>query len=277
MNRGFFADTLASRPLLWQAILRANARPASMPQGSAAPRGEAGGRADCDANPKDGRYPLSRVLPWEGAGNAGDDSLQMPSLQVFLELCGKSRFQQDHQGNPVVPFFVWLAGRPGRHRQEAESGFWDYAEESRRLALLDTETLAALALVAGVALHAPEIAAVLLRDEVLALRRDIGEAMYRYALYRGQYQLGGVRRLFARLHPALSLGERCALHGSLALRLVASRWPTALAERFCSALPALPQGMVPPVFSEAEIREVWITLKKLLIREVVPAWAPCFD
>lgn len=248
MNRGFFAETLASRPLLWQAMLRANARPASPPES------------------------LSEGA--EEAENAG--SPRPGSFEMLLESCGV-RFTRDPRGNPAVPFSVWLAGRPGRRRREAESGFWDYAEESRRLALLDTETLAALALVAGVALHAPEIAGALLRDDVLALRRDIGEEMRRYALCRGQYQLGGVRRLFARLHPALPLGERCALHGSLAVRLVASLWPDGLADRVCSALPSLPQGMPLPVCSEAEIREVWIALKKLLIREVVPAWAPCFD
>ena len=33
MNKGFFTDVLASRPLLWEAMLRANSRPASASEG----------------------------------------------------------------------------------------------------------------------------------------------------------------------------------------------------------------------------------------------------
>ena len=109
------------------------------------------------------------------------------------------------------------------------------------------------------------------------MRHALGEELYRYALHRGQYQLGGVRRLFARLHPSLPLAERCALHGSMALRLVASGWPAELARRFFSKLPDAPLTQDVPEFGEAEIRDVWIARKKLLLKEVAPAWTPCFD
>ena len=125
------------------------------------------------------------------------------------------------------------------------------------------------------ALHAPEIACALRREDVLTLRSGIGEDMYRYALCRGRYQLGSVRRLFAGLHPSLPLAERCALHGSMAPRLVAALWPEELAERFLPSLPPLPGGELPS-FSEGEIREIWNALKKLLLKEVAPSWAPCF-
>lgn len=222
MNRGFFADTLASRPLLWKAMLRANSRPASVL----------------------GDFPDVSALPGEAAAS----------------------------------LLSWLAGRPDAIRREQtgqDAAFWDYAEESRRLALLDAETLAALCLVAGVALHAPDIARVLRREDVLTLRSGIGEDMYHYALRRGQYQLGDVRRLFAGLHPSLPLAERCALHGSMAPRLVAALWPGELVERFLPSLPPLPGGDLPS-FSEGEIREIWIALKKLLLKEVAPSWEPCF-
>lgn len=225
MNKGFFADALASRPLLWGAMLRANARPAAVP-----------------------RFPEASVRGLLGADAA--------------------------------PFLAWLTERAVEQRPpegRARSGFWDYAEESRRLALLEMDTLGALCLVAGVALHAPEIARVLRREEVRALRRDIGEDLYHYALCRGQYQIGGVRRLFTELHPALPLAERCALHGSMAPRLVASRWPVELGERFFSKLPPLPEGVELPALEEKEIREVWFALKKLLLKEVAPSWASCFD
>ncbi len=232
MNKGFFADALASRPLLWEAMLRANSRPvpSSLP-------------ASCPAAPYVGK---------------------------FMDLFGEG----------AASLLSWLAetsvsARSGQDARDA--GFWDYAEESRRLALLDAETLAALSLVAGVALHAPEIARVLRREELLNLRAGIGEDLYRYALCRGQYQLGTVRRLFAQLDLSFPLAERCALHGSMATRLVAARWPEELAKRVFLALPPLPEGREVPAFSEAEVREVWIALKKLLLKEVAPSWAPCFD
>ena len=222
MNKGFFTDVLASRPLLWEAMLRANSRPASASEG----------------------FPDASALPGEAAAARG---------------CGVG-------GGPAGP-------RRGPGGQHPPGG--GYAEESRRLALLDRETLAALCLVAGVALHAPEIACALRREDVLTLRSGIGEDMYRYALCRGRYQLGSVRRLFAGLHPSLPLAERCALHGSMAPRLVAALWPEELAERFLPSLPPLPGGELPS-FSEGEIREIWNALKKLLLKEVAPSWAPCF-
>ena len=227
MNKGFFADALASRPLLWEAVLRANSFRASSPT------------------------PLSCATE---------------AAALF--------------GEAAAPFLAWLAERPATVRcghKEQDGTFWDYVEESRRLALLNTETLSALSLVAGVALHAPDIARVLRREEVQALRSGIGENMYRYALCRGQYQLGGVRRSFARLHPSLPLTERCALHGSMAPRLVATRWPDELAKRFLSKLPPLPEGTQMPALDEVEVRNLWLALKKLLLKEVAPSWAPCFE
>ena len=155
--------------------------------------------------------------------------------------------------------------------------FWDYAEESRRLALLDAPALLELCRVTGVVLHAPAIATVLLRDEVLPLRASLGEETYQYALQRGRYQLGGVRRFFQWRDMDLPLAERCALHGNMALRLVAGLWPEEVALCVCDRLPALPEAAVLPSLTEEECHELWRGVKKLLLKEVAPSWAPCFD
>lgn len=203
-----------------------------------------------------------------------DPAAQMPQTpESWREALGSGADSLSH----------WLRQRPLIHaprRQriaERPEAFWDYAEESRRLALLDADTLAGLGRVAGVALHAPAIAGVLLRDDVLPLRAALGEATYRYALQRGRYQLGTVRRFFQWRDTGLPLPERCALHGHMALRLVSELWPEELSLSFCRRLPALPATVVLPALDEAERHELWRSLKKLLLKEVAPSWAPCFD
>ena len=100
MNKGFFADVLAARPLLWEAMIRADCA-------GCGPASSAGELAEC-------------------AEKIGGASLR-----------------------------TWLLRPLRRHGAEGEtSSFWDYAEESRRLALLAGSDLDALCRVAGAALHA---------------------------------------------------------------------------------------------------------------------------
>ena len=221
MHKGFFADALSNRPLLWQAMLRANSRP-----------------SPC--------------------------ALTVETERVM--------------GTFAAPVLAWLGqGSNTSSTVAAPEPFWDFAEESRRLALLDEGAVLGLTRIAGVALHAPEVAQVVQRDAQIALRQSLGEDLYRYALYRGQYQSGGVRRFFQQMHTGLPLAERCALHGSMALRLVAGLWPVALVQCFLSLLPPLPEEHPLPTLAEGEIRELWFVLKKLLLKEVAPAWAQSFS
>lgn len=190
---------------------------------------------------------------------------------------------REQLGEAADGLWAWLQQRPLTHGLAAPENaaepalFWDYAEESRRLALLDAPALLELCRVTGVVLHAPAIATVLLRDEVLPLRASLGEETYQYALQRGRYQLGGLRRFFQWRDTDLPLAERCALHGNMALRLVAGLWPEEVALRVCDRLPALPEAAVLPSLTEEECHELWRGVKKLLLKEVAPSWAPCFD
>lgn len=189
---------------------------------------------------------------------------------------------REQLGTAADSLLAWLQERPLAHglpdgAVAMPEPFWDYAEESRRLALLEAPELLELCRVTGVALHAPAIAGVLFRDEVLPLREALGEATYRYALQRGRYQLGAVRRFFLRRDVDMPLAERCALHGTMALHLVAGLWPEELARRVCRVLPSLPGTAVLPSLTEEERHELWRGVKKLLLKEVAPSWAPCFD
>ena len=108
---------------------------------------------------------------------------------------------REQLGGAADSLWAWLQQRPLTHGPTAAESepavqvpFWDYAEESRRLALLDAPALLELCRVTGVVLHAPAIATVLLRDEVLPLRESLGEETYQYALQRGRsFSSGGIR------------------------------------------------------------------------------------
>ena len=63
----------------------------------------------------------------------------------------------------------------------------------------------------------------------------------------------------------------------MALRLVAGLWPEEVALRVCDRLSALPEAAVLPSLTEEECHELWRGVKKLLLKEVAPSWAPCFD
>lgn len=268
MHKGFFAEALAHRPELFRAMLEANRLPATFPAREDAPPGSARRLADALWADPSGRAALQRVFFSRPADPAGAE-------ERFI--------------------------------------FWDYAEESRRLALLPPAALLRLARLFGVAIHAPAMAGVVRREAVLALRAELGEDLYRYALRRGQYQIGEVRKLFVGRDRDLSLGRRAALHGIQALAVCSFRWPAELRDRVKGSLsaalaaddpearlpaaaaqppaadrsadlPASGKGVPAAAFSppaewrdEAVIRVVWQSVKKLLIREVAPSWAPCFD
>lgn len=163
---------------------------------------------------------------------------------------------------------------------ETEYCFWDFGEETRRLALLEPEVIERLELVFGAAIHAEDISKVLKRAEVLKLQQILGEELYQYSLLRGRYQLGTVRRFFLAKEIPLPLSDRIQWDGRLALRICSSSWPTFLQSRFFSQLKMLflPQEeRMSQEYSLPVIKGVWDGLKKILLREVAPQWTPFFD
>lgn len=162
--------------------------------------------------------------------------------------------------------------------EHQSANFWDFTEESRRLALLEPDTLAKLSRYFGVAVHAQAIALCVARDDVLALRNELGPELYAYALYRGRYQLGGLSDFFGKMHAKLPLVDRILLHGAQALALIRSMWPETLRQ----LAPETGQGHDAPLSPLPEVthelqRALWFGLKKLLLKEVAPEWAPCFN
>ena len=182
---------------------------------------------------------------------------RVPGLDTAVVAAELSR-----RGSPVL---AWPVALP-------EEGFWDFTDESRRLAFLSAEELERLGKVFGVCVHAAELARIITLEPVLALREALGEPLYRYGIQRGQYQLGSVRQFFLSRDVREPLLERMQRHGRLAIAICRAPWPTALKERAAENLED-----APPSVSPAVQRAVWFGLKKLLLKEVAPQWAPCFD
>lgn len=182
-----------------------------------------------------------------------------PSVADVLD--GSTRGRQMH---------IRLAGGAG--------GFWNFEEESTRLALVEAETLESLVLHFGAAVNARAFTYVIRREDRESLAREVGADLVGYAVGRGAFHLGETRRHFLSRHGEMPLAERVRLHGLEALGVCTGRWPEALRALAGERFP----GLVDPA---AEVQErdhklerlVWFGLKKLLTKEVAPQWAPCFS
>lgn len=168
-------------------------------------------------------------------------------------------------------------------------GFWDFAEEARRLALLEPADVRQAALVFAAAAHAPDLAAEIRGSAVAALRQGLGPELYAFTLQRGRFCLGSVRSLLVERDSHIPLLERIHLHADWSLSTCWADWPQELRERaaLCQK-PALSSGTlssaptfsdaegIAPLFSPVQRRALWDALKKLLLTEVAPQWAPYF-
>jgi hypothetical protein len=164
---------------------------------------------------------------------------------------------------------AWIFGQLG-----IVGVFTDFAEERRRLALLDRETISSLALTYGGCLYAQDAARCVRREEVAALRAALG-LHYTYVLSRGRFQMQRARDCFTLFMPDAPLPERMAGAGFAALRLCLDDWPEKLRKL---AAPRLPEALRGPADKKnlPLLELFWADLKKLLLTEVAPQWQTCF-
>ena len=208
-------------------------------------------------------------------------------LRCNAHPCGRTDALGPLAGAAYADLEAWLAQLPDSLRAAASGQdavfFWDFSEHSRKLALLDDPQLSRLAAVAGVTLHAPALARIVERRERASCREALGEALFEYAQTRGQYQTGAAGDIVARLDTDMPLPARCRLHGWRALHWCCQRWPEALRRLFQQRLERLAAGIAvggdearDAVLDDAGWQALWRLLKKCLLREVAPAWAPYF-
>ena len=158
----------------------------------------------------------------------------------------------------------------------ADPDFWDFENEVTRLAMLAAPTLKRLALTFGVAVLAPEICRLLRREAVQRVRERLGEGLYSYALHRARFQVqdGMISRKYIGFD-GFSIEVRAVAIGAWGLAALSRSWPEPLRSHF--VLPAAPPAPDTAPLAAAQHTTLWMAMKKVLLKEVAPSWAPCFD
>ena len=219
--------------------------------------------------------------------------------ELFTAMVGFNRAQLS--GRPACPMLsplgdvgnallhdpvVRRACADNSHRNE--NGWWDFSEESCRLVLLSETEVRNLALTLSAAVFAEEMALVLDRAQVVELRNLLGDEIFNYAIRRGRYQRGSLRPFLIEAMPPASLPQKIQLLAAAVMHGISRNWPEELRKVWAEKLSKAGMANVPlgseasssdilPILRAEQRRILWFTLKKLLLREAAPQWAPCFD
>ena len=210
---------------------------------------------------------LAAVARFNAPGIDDFDPEALPALPASLLRDGTlAKLGGSRMGKAMVR--AWIL-----RQLDAQEVFTDFSEERRRLALLEKETLASLALIYGACIYAQEAARLIKREDVAELRALLG-AQYEYVLSRGRFQMRQAGEYFACFMIGAPLPKRMAEAGFAALRLCLADWPDALLRL---AAPRLPGALRLPADINAALLPVfWADLKKLLLTQVAPRWQTCF-
>ncbi len=166
-----------------------------------------------------------------------------------------------------------------RRTDAAGRYFWDFEDETSRLALLETDSLQKLFLLFAASVWGEDISHIIIRKEREDLTAAIGADAYLFALKRGRFLTGHLHPFFSALQREDPLEEKIAATRKNVFSVLCSRWP---AELRAACAPMLEDsGLFPPdreLSVDAKLfTSVWHAAKKILIREVDPQCAPCFD
>ncbi len=169
--------------------------------------------------------------------------------------------------------------------------FWDFANETRRLALFDQETLQKLMLYMGICINAKAIARCVTQKDLMRLQEGVGQSALNFALHRGQFILGNNNTTLFNFLKNEELLEKIFLSGIFAMHFCTHTFPDVLYSIFWEAMTALAQniemqehvlrayvdGVPTSTIPEQDIQFLWFSMKKILIKEVAPQWKPYFS
>lgn len=171
-----------------------------------------------------------------------------------------------------------------KYQKPDKALYWDFADETKRLALMDSQSLKKLARILGVSLYAEEISHILDNKAVLQLKKELGNELYLYALERGKFRLHSLKNIFQNENSQVSLLAKIIQDGEKMLALCAQSWQAELKQIFSQKIQAeLPflaaflQNNPQTEISPAQTRLLWFSVKKLLFQEVNSSWLPYFN
>lgn len=139
-----------------------------------------------------------------------------------------------------------------------------------RLALVDPEPLNRLVLLAGLARHAEEISRILERTRVQAIRRQLGEEAYAFAVFRAPL-IAGTLGIGSPGTVAPDMGTRAVATG---LGMLAACWQggRASVSRLALKFPRAYTRFLAPTGDGRSAEAFARLFRKILIQEVDPAW-----
>lgn len=161
--------------------------------------------------------------------------------------------------------------------------YWNYADETKRLLLLDKESLSQLILRFGITIHAREISLIIKRDDVLTIKKALGEENYFYALTRAKYRLNKLCDFYKNKNQQLDLITKILQNGQNALFHCTTTWEKELKvffiNKYKEEFPYLTTLMQEnnETIPEDKKRLIWLGIKKILIKEVNSSWLPYFN
>lgn len=171
-----------------------------------------------------------------------------------------------------------------KYQKPDKALYWDFTDETKRLVLLDCQSLKKLARVLGVSLYAEEISHAIDKKTVLHLQRELNKELYFYALERGKFRLHSLKNIFQNMDNSLSLAEKIIQDGEKMLALCTQGWQEELKQIFSQKIQAeLPfltaflHDASKIEISPAQTRLIWFSVKKLLLQEVNSSWQPYFN
>jgi hypothetical protein len=176
---------------------------------------------------------------------------------------------------------------PAEHTEEQVEWALDFREPRHRLALLPPELVLQLARWYGLVRHRTEVLSLVKREDVLALRAEVGAegqlfVLRRSALLAGAAHTGVNTDARAGQDQKLPIAERIRHSGFAALAAcLADAPPPVLRLARCAAPPELAALLTkaadisPAAGSSGDISP-WSLLRLLLCKEVCPRWNPCF-
>ena len=195
-------------------------------------------------------------------------------------LLGNETLQAAAERSPDILEALDRLAAGKRTAPSAGAGFWDFTEPSTRLALLPPDVLSRLGKIAAAALLGERIALVVVKTQVEALKKTLGDDVYAYALKRGRWQAGALGGEAKKLLPQdLPLEDACLYLARVLLETQRRTWPEDLQHLSGAAFSALDLPVVEtvPAASPDAARRYWHFLKKLILRELDSEWPPYFN